>query len=136
MVRKIIHDESVLGKVSSDATIMDLGIAKDLEDTLKAHEGECVGMAANMIGVLKNIIVFENCGKIDTMFNPEIISSSGEYEIVEGCLSLEGKRMTKRFQEITVKYKDKSFKECTGNYSGFTAEIIQHEIDHIKGILI
>lgn len=136
MIRQINHDISILSKKSSDATIMDLAVAKDLEDTLAANADGCVGMAANMIGVLKNIIVFDNNGTYTTMLNPKITYSKGEYEAMEGCLSLPGQRKAKRFQEICVSYQDKSFAHHEETFTGFVAQIIQHEIDHLNGILI
>ena len=136
MVREIEHNTAVLSKKAADATIMDLPIARDLEDTLAANADRCVGMAANMIGKPKRIIVFDDNGTQRTMMNPEIIKKSGEYETEEGCLSLSGVRKTKRYMFITVRYQDKRFQTQTGNFSGFTAQIIQHEIDHCSGILI
>lgn len=136
MIRKICRDPILLSAKSSDATILDAGIAKDLEDTLTANREDCVGMAANMIGISKRIIVFDYAGTNMTMFNPEIIAHKGTYEAIEGCLSLSGTRTVKRYKSITVKYQDKSFAWQQREFSGIVAEIIQHEIDHCNGILI
>ena len=137
MVKELIHDPILLGQKAETATIDDLQVAEDLFDTLTAHKDECVGMAANMIGVNKSIICFDNEGKYMTMFNPEIIKSSGVYETEEGCLSLLGyPRKTKRFKKIKVQYQTAEFKVRTKTFEGWTAQIIQHEIDHCNGILI
>ena len=136
MIKAINRDISILSKASRPAGIMDLGIAKNLEDTLSANSDFCVGMAANMIGELKRIIVFDSDRTYVTMFNPEIISCSGKYAVEEGCLSLSGVRKSARYRRITVKYQDKNFKWHEDEFEGFTAEIIQHEIDHCNGILI
>lgn len=136
MIKTIVHDPMFLAQKSEKATAADLQIAKDLLETLFANREGCVGMAANMIGARKRIIVFDNNGTYMTMLNPEIIQKSGEYEAEEGCLSLSGIRKTKRFQFITVKYQDMELKPQTGKFFGFTAQIIQHEIDHCNGILI
>ena len=136
MVRPIVHDPFFLGQKSEIAGAMDIPVAKDLLDTLAAHREDCVGMAANMIGVRKRIIAFDNGGTYMAMLNPEIIKCSGEYEAEEGCLSLAGIRKTKRFQFITVKYRDLKMEEKTGSFFGWTAQIIQHEVDHCNGILI
>ena len=126
MIKPIVHDTMFLAQKSTDATFMDLQTAKDLLDTL----------AANMIGVKKRIIVFDNNGTDMIMFNPEIIEKSGEYETEEGCLSIAGIHKAKRFQLITVKYLDINLKPQTGKFFGWTAQIIQHEIDHCNGVLI
>ena len=136
MIKQIVHDPMFLAQKSADATFLDMQTAKDLLDTLAANRAGCVGMAANMIGVKKRIIVFDNNGTDMIMFNPEIIGKSGEYETEEGCLSLSGIRKAKRFQLITVKYLDINLKPMTGKFFGWTAQIIQHEIDHCNGILI
>ena len=137
MVRELMHDPLFLGKKSEDATVADVSVAQDLLDTLAAHRDTCVGMAANMIGVTKRIIAFNDQGKLEIMFNPEIIKASGEYETEEGCLSLlGGPRKTKRFQKIKVQYQTADFKVRLKTYEGWTAQIIQHEIDHCNGILI
>ncbi len=136
MIKPVVHDPMFLAQKSEKATSSDLQVAKDLLETLFANREGCVGMAANMIGVKKRIIVFDNNGTYMTMFNPEIVQKSGEYETEEGCLSLSGIRKTKRFQFITVKYYDAEFKPQSGKFFGWTAQIIQHEIDHCNGILI
>ena len=136
MIREIVKDEEFLTQKSEPATEADRQIAQDLLDTLEANKKGCVGLAANMIGELKNIIVFYNNSVATVMFNPKIIKSSGKYKVEEGCLSLEGRRMTSRFETIQVKYKDMDFKTQVRSYSGFPAEIIQHEIDHCMGKII
>lgn len=137
MVRELMHDPIFLARKSVDATAEDLNTAGDLLDTLLAHRDSCVGMAANMIGVCKRIIVFDNGGKPMLMFNPEILKASGEYEAEEGCLSLlGGPRKTKRFQKIKVRYQTEKMEIRIKTYEGWTAQIIQHEIDHCNGILI
>ena len=136
MIKEIMHDPIFLCQKSQPATIADLSVAKDLLDTLIGNKDGCVGMAANMIGVKKKIITFDNNGMYMTMLNPEIISKSGEYETEEGCLSLPGVRKTKRYQIITVKYQDLSMKFQTQTFMGWAAQIIHHEIDHCNGILI
>ncbi len=137
MVRELIHDPILLSRKSHCATSEDLEIARDLLDTLSAHRETCVGMAANMIGQYKRIIVFVNDGKLMLMLNPEIIKMSGEYETEEGCLSLlGGPRKTKRYQKIKVQYQTEDFKIRLKSFEGWTAQIIQHEVDHCNGILI
>ena len=137
MIREVIHDPLFLSGKSEKATKEDLQIAQDLLDTLMANRAGCVGMAANMIGVRKRIIAFDDNGKLEVMFNPEIIKSSGEYDTEEGCLSLLGDpRPCKRYQSIKVRWQNKSFQLMTKTFYGFTAQIIQHEIDHCNGILI
>ena len=136
MIKQIVHDPFFLGQKSEEATKADIKTAKDLLDTLAANRAGCVGMAANMIGVRKRIIVFDNNGKDMVMMNPVIIEKAGEYETEEGCLSLAGIRKTKRFQFITVSYQDMEMKKKTEKFFGWTAQIIQHEIDHCSGILI
>jgi peptide deformylase len=136
MIRRIVRDEIFLQRPSTEAGKEDLQTGMDLLDTLHAHQDICAGMAANMIGVSKNIIVM-NAGLMDVlMFNPVIISGRNLYETEEGCLSLEGKRKTKRYRSIKVKYEDMHFHKRTGEFGGFAAEIIQHEVDHCRGILI
>ena len=136
MVREICRDEAFLAQKAEPATKDDLGTAQDLLDTLLAHKDGCVGMAANMIGVKKNIIIV-NMGMIDVvMFNPVIISRRGRYETEEGCLSLEGVRKTTRYQEIEVEYYDSSWKKQRQKLSGWTAQIAQHEINHLSGKII
>jgi len=136
MIRPIMRDEAFLAKPSLPATLFDLQVAEDLKDTLKAHEDACVGMAANMIGVSKRIIIFSDNGVNRIMLNPEIVSKTGEYETEEGCLSLEGERPTVRYRKITVKFTDENMKEHTERFRDFTAQIIQHECDHLEGIII
>ena len=137
MIKEIIHDPILLKIQSKDAVSEDLQIAKDLAETLEAHKNGCVGMAANMIGIHKRIIAFYDNDKIITMFNPEIISKSQPYETKEGCLSLLGEpRPVTRYKSIKVRYQDKYMKFHEKRFSGFTAQIIQHEIDHCDGILI
>ena len=137
MVRELIHDPIFLARKSTPATAEDLETARDLLDTLQAHREGCVGMAANMIGVCKRIIVFDDNGKLSLMLNPEIIKASGEYETEEGCLSLlGGPRKTKRFHKIKVRYQTEQLQVRMKTFEGFTAQIIQHEIDHCNGILI
>ena len=137
MVRELVHDLILLARVSEPAVREDWAIAQDLLETLIYHKVECVGMAANMIGVTKRIIAFNNEGNYEVMLNPEIVKSSGEYETREGCLSLLGDpRPTKRFQKIKVQYQTLDMKVRLKTYQGFTAQIIQHEIDHCNGILI
>ena len=137
MVRELMHDPIFLARKSAEATPEDLDTARDLLDTLNAHRDGCVGMAANMIGVCRRIIVFDDGGKLTLMLNPEIIKASGEYETEEGCLSLlGGPRKTKRFRKIKVRYRTEQFQVRMKTFEGFTAQIIQHEIDHCNGILI
>lgn len=136
MVRPIIHDPLFLAQKSEPATEADRQVITDLVDTLRANLDRCVGMAANMIGERKRIIVFCNGPMQMVMINPQITAKSGEYETEEGCLSLAGARRTKRYKRITVTYQNQTFKNKTASFEGFTAQIIQHEIDHCNGILI
>lgn len=136
MIRDIMHDPIFLGQKSIPATIEDLDVAQDLLDTLAAHKEGCVGMAANMIGVAKRIIAFDHDGSYMVMFNPEIIKCSQPYEAEEGCLSLPGIRKTKRYQSIKVRYQNQGFSVRIKTFTGWSAQIIQHEIDHCNGILI
>lgn len=136
MIQPIMTSPIILAMPSAPATAADLPIAQDLLDTLTAHANECVGMAANMIGVRKRIIAFDNEGTYEVMLNPEFVKASGEFETEEGCLSLSGVRHTKRFKRITVRYQDLQLQPHEKTYSGWTAQIIQHEIDHCNGILI
>lgn len=136
MQKPIIHDEEFLAQKSEPAAFMDIAIAQDLLDTLAAHAEHCVGLAANMIGVRKRIIAV-NVGPMNiAMLNPEIMKRSGKYMTEEGCLSLTGERQTVRYEKITVKYLDLQFKPHKESFSGFTAQIIQHEVDHCDGIII
>ena len=136
MVREICKDEAFLAQKAEPATADDLSFAQDLLDTLAAHKEGCVGMAANMIGVNKRIIAFDNEGEYTVMFNPVIVRQSGPYEAQEGCLSLTGTRHTKRFQTIKVQWQNEKFQTRRKTFTGWTAEIIQHEIDHCEGIII
>lgn len=136
MVREICRDEAFLAQKAESAAADDLGTAQDLLDTLAAHKDGCVGMAANMIGVNKRIIAFDNEGKYMVMLNPVIVRQSGAYEAEEGCLSLTGTRKTKRFQTIKVQWQNEKFQMRLKTFTGWTAEIIQHEIDHCEGVLI
>ena len=136
MIREICRDETFLAQKAAPATADDLATAQDLLDTLTAHKDGCVGMAANMIGVCKRIIAFDNEGTYMVMFNPVIIRQSGPYEAQEGCLSLSGVRKTKRFQTVKVQWQNEQFQPRLKTFTGWTAEIIQHEIDHCEGILI
>ena len=136
MVREICKDEAFLAQKAEPATTNDLDVAQDLLDTLVAHKDGCVGMAANMIGVNKRIIAFDNEGEYTVMFNPVIVKQLGAYEAEEGCLSLTGTRKTKRFQTIKVQWQNEKFQTRLKTFTGWTAEIIQHEIDHCEGIII
>ena len=137
MVRELVHDPILLARKSQIATKDDLQIGQDLLDTLLAHREGCVGMAANMIGQTKRIIVFDNEGSLMTMLNPEIIKQEGPYETEEGCLSLlGGPRKTMRYQKIKVRYQTLDFQVRLKTFTGWTAQIIQHEVDHCNGILI
>ena len=136
MVREICRDETFLAQKAEPAAADDLGTARDLLDTLAAHRDGCVGMAANMIGVNKRIIVFDNGGEYMLMFNPVIVRQSGAYEAEEGCLSLSGTRRVKRFRTIKVQWQNEKFQTRLKTFTSWTAEIIQHEIDHCEGVLI
>lgn len=136
MIKEICKDEVFLQIPSEKATIEDLEIARDLVDTLIAHQEECVGLAANMIGKSKNIIAVNIHGTVQVMLNPVITETKNEYEAEEGCLSLDGVRKTKRFKSIVVEYDDLKFRKKSMKLSGFSAQIVQHEVDHLKGILI
>ena len=136
MVRDICKDEGLLAQKAQPATLDDLDTSRDLLDTLIAHKMGCVGMAANMIGINKRIIAFDNEGTYTVMLNPVIAKQSGPYEAEEGCLSLTGTRKTKRFQTIKVQWQNEKLQTRLKTFTGWTAEIIQHEIDHCEGILI
>ena len=136
MVREIMRDETFLAQRAELATTEDLPIAQDLLDTLAAHKDGCVGMAANMIGMNKRIIVFDNEGAYMVMFNPEIVKKSEPYQAEEGCLSLSGTRRAKRWKSIKVQYQNEKFQTRFKTFTGWTAQIIQHEIDHCEGVLI
>ena len=131
-----MKDVAFLSQKAEPATPEDLPIAADLLETLQAHQAGCVGMAANMIGVNKRIIAFDNEGKYILMFNPDIIKRSEPYEAEEGCLSLTGTRRTKRWKSIKVQYQNEKFQTRCKTFTGWTAQIIQHEIDHCEGIII
>lgn len=136
MIRPIVKMPVLLSTPSVDATPLDAAVGQDLLDTLAAHAHECVGLAANMIGVRKRIIVASCASGVVLMYNPEIIEASGEYQTEESCLSLEGVRPCARYKRIKVAYLDASFAPCEKSFSGFEAQIIQHEIDHCHGVVI
>lgn len=136
MVRPIVKDIMILGRKSEPATKDDAHIITDLKDTLAANHDRCVGMAANMIGFNKRIIIYSSALFDVVMINPVIVCKKGEYETEEGCLSLDGERKTKRYKEIEVEYLDCDFKKQRGVYKDFVAQIIQHECDHLEGIII
>ena len=137
MIRPLVHDPLLLARKSVPATKEDLETARDLMDTLVSHKDTCVGMAANMIGITKRIIAFDCEGSYMVMLNPELISSSGEYETEESCLSLlGGPRKTKRFQKVKVRWQTEALQTRIKTFTGWTAQIIQHEVDHCNGILI
>ena len=137
MVKELIHDPILLARKSEVATKEDLQVAQDLMDTLVAHKDGCVGMAANMIGVHKRIIAFDNDGSYMVMFNPDIIKKSEPYDTEEGCLSLlGGPRKCKRYKTIKVQWQTAEFQTRIKTFTGFPAQIIQHEVDHCEGILI
>ncbi len=136
MIKEINRDIFILSQKSVPATENDRQTGEDLLETLIANSEQCVGMAANMIGVSKNIIAINDNNNYTVMYNPEILKADKEYETEEGCLSLDGVRKTKRYRKIKVRYLDKDFKIKIKTYDGFTAQIIQHEIDHLSGIII
>lgn len=136
MIRPIMKDLLFLMLPSKEATAEDLPIAHDLLDTLRANREACVGMAANMIGQRKRIIAFADGAKLTAMLNPRIIEHAGEYETEEGCLSIPGVRPATRYRTIKVSYQDLQLKERVKSFSGWTAQIIQHEVDHCNGIII
>ena len=136
MVRPIMKDMFFLSLKSEPATAADLSVAQDLRDTLAAHRDGCVGMAANMIGISKRIIIFDDNGTATVMFNPEIIRKADPYPAEEGCLSLTGTRQTTRYRSIKVQYQNEQLQLRLKTYTGWTAQIIQHEIDHCNGIII
>lgn len=136
MIREICRDEEFLVRKSEPSTAEDLDVAKDLLETLAAHKDGCVGMAANMIGVNKSIIAFDNDGSYMIMFNPKIVKRAEPYEAVEGCLSLTGTRKAKRWKSIKVQYQNEKFQTRIKTFTGWTAQIIQHEIDHCEGTII
>ena len=137
MVKELVHDPILLAKKSTPATKEDLPVAQDLLDTLAAHKESCVGMAANMIGVTKRIIAFDNEGSYMLMLNPQILKQAEPYETEESCLSLlGGPRKTLRYKKIKVQYQTPEMQTRLKTFSGWTAQIIQHEVDHCNGILI
>ena len=137
MVKEVVHDPIFLALKSEPATAEDLQVARDLLDTLTANKDACVGMAANMIGVRKHIIVFDNEGIYMTMFNPEILKMTDPYDASEGCLSLlGGPRPCKRYKTVKVQWQNEKFQRRIKTFTGWPAQIIQHEIDHCNGILI
>ena len=136
MEQPIMKDPIFLAQKSDPATAEDSGVAQDLLDTLTAHREGCVGMAANKIGVARRIIVFDNEGEYMTMFNPEIVKASGAYDAEEGCLSLTGTRKAKRYRSVKVRYQNEAMQMRLKTFTGWTAQIVQHEIDHCNGILI
>ena len=136
MIQPICKDVIFLARKSEPATPEDILIGQDLLDTLNAHRDGCVGMAANMIGKAKRIIVFLDGDTPTVMYNPEIVKASEPYEAEEGCLSLNGTRKTTRYQKIKVRYQNAAFQTRLKSYTGWTAQIIQHEIDHCNGVLI
>lgn len=136
MIREINKDIILLAQPSAPATPEDIGIAEDLLETLKAHKDGCVGMAANMIGELKRIIAFDNEREYMVMYNPVILKKEKPYETEEGCLSLTGTRKTKRWRTIKVQYQNEKMQIHMKTFTGWTAQIIQHEVDHLDGIII
>lgn len=136
MVKQIMRDQFFLMQKSEQATKADLPIARDLQDTLRANRDRCVGMAANMIGIRKRIIIVNMGVSDEVMFNPVIVAKAGAYETEEGCLSLNGVRKTTRYKEIELQYTDESWRKQKKKYTGWIAQIIQHECDHLEGILI
>lgn len=136
MVRNIVHDPVFLAIPSVEAGADDMTIAQDLLDTLTYHREGCVGMAANMIGVSKRIIAFDDNGAYMVMMNPVITEKAGPYDTEEGCLSLSGVRATLRYEKIKVSYQNLKMQKKTRTFHGWTAQIIQHEVDHCNGILI
>lgn len=136
MIRPIMRTIEFLKQPSETATTDDLGVADDLVDTLKAHKDECVGMAANMIGETKRIIAFEDGGKYTVMFNPRILKADDAFKTEEGCLSLVGVRPAKRYRSIKVEFENEHFQRRIKTYKGWTAQIIQHELDHLEGVII
>ena len=136
MIREICKDDAFLAQKAEPATQDDLQVAADLLETLEYHKDSCVGMAANMIGINKRIIVFDNEGTYMVMYNPEIINKSELYQTEEGCLSLTGTRPVKRWKSIKVRWQNEKFQERLKTFTGWTAQIIQHEIDHCEGVII
>ncbi len=136
MIKPIVRDVFFLRQPSENAVQQDISVGKDLQDTLEANKDRCVGMAANMIGVRKKAIIV-NMGPVNiVMYNPVILSKTGPYETEEGCLSLDGVRKTVRYKQIEVEYQDGGWQKHRQRFSGWTAQIIQHEVDHLSGIII
>ena len=136
MIRPIVRDVFFLSRKSAPATRQDAAVGRDLQDTLRANRERCVGMAANMIGVGKRVIIV-NMGLADVvMYNPVLVGKDAPYEAEEGCLSLDGVRRATRWRNIEVEYRDASWRLCRQKYSGWIAQIIQHELDHLEGVLI
>ena len=136
MIKPVVRDIFFLGQKSEEATKQDLSVGQDLQDTLSANRERCVGMAANMIGVRKRVIIV-SLGFVDAvMFNPVLLSKDTPYEAEEGCLSLDGTRRTKRYRNIEVEYRNAAWKRCRERCSGWIAQIIQHEMDHLDGVII
>lgn len=136
MEKEIVKDQFILSQKSIDASLGDLDIVVDLLDTIKAHQQSCVGIAANMIGELKRIMVVLDEGQYLVIMNPKILKSIGKYETKESCLCHIGEKTVTRYNKIKVEYRDQNFKKKIKTFTGFTAQIIQHEIDHFEGILI
>ncbi|MDO5078688.1 MAG: peptide deformylase [Streptococcus minor] len=136
MIKPIMKDILFLQQQSQEASQADLSIGKDLQDTLLAHQDACVGLAANMIGVQKRIIIVSLGFGHLVMYNPVLISKVKPYQTVESCLSLIGSRSTTRYEEIVVRYHNQDWQEVTMSFTGFTAQIVQHELDHLEGILV
>ena len=136
MICPVVRDMFFLSQKSEPATQGDLAVGRDLRDTLQANRERCVGMAANMIGVRKRVIIV-NLGFADAvMYNPVLLSRDTPYETEEGCLSLDGTRRTTRYQNIEIEYRNAAWKKCRERYSGWIAQIIQHEMDHLDGVII
>ena len=136
MIRPIVRDVLFLGRKSEPATRMDGAVGRDLRDTLRANRDRCVGMAANMIGVGKRVIIVNVAFADVVMYNPVLLSKDTPYEAEEGCLSLDGVRKATRYQNIEIEYRDASWKAHRQRYSGWIAQIIQHELDHLDGVII
>lgn len=136
MIKDIVKDQFFLSQKSSEVSHEDLHIIEDLKDTLTFHREHCVGMAANMIGYQKRMMIVNDEGQFLILINPSLIQKQGSYQTQEGCLSLEGVRDTKRYQKIKVDYFDENMKHRIKTFTGYTAQIIQHELDHFEGILI
>lgn len=136
MIRPIMRSQAFLSQPAQPAGRQDAAVGQDLRETLAFHRDTCVGMAANMIGVCKAVIAIDDGGTVRVLYNPEIVSAAGPYTAQEGCLSLAGMRPAQRFKRIKVRYQDEALKVHTESFTGFTAQIIQHEVDHCNGIII